>query len=147
MADDSNQSREYALADRLHSAAIHLLRLVRVQDVKSGIGPARLSALSVLVFGSPKSLKELAELEQVQPPTMSRIVEGLEREGLIRRTVVSQDRRQIRLEPTEKGKRILREARQQRVIALAERFRGLSQSDVELLENAAGILSKVIEKK
>jgi len=147
VADDSNQSREYALADRLHSAAIHLLRLVRVQDVKSGIGPARLSALSVLVFGSPKSLKELAELEQVQPPTMSRIVEGLEREGLIRRTVVSQDRRQIRLEPTEKGKRILREARQQRVIALAERFRGLSQSDVELLENAAGILSKVIEKK
>jgi DNA-binding MarR family transcriptional regulator len=147
MPYETKQLREYALADRLHSAAIHLLRLVRLQDVKTGIGPARLSALSVLVFGSPKSLKELAEIEQVQPPTMSRIVEGLEKEDLIRRVVVARDRRRISLEPTEKGKRILREARQQRVIALADRLRGLAQSDVEVLENAAILLSKVIVNK
>src|SRR5215510_2529732 len=42
------------VADRLHSAAIHLLRRVRKQDVATGEGPARLSALSVLVFGGPK---------------------------------------------------------------------------------------------
>lgn len=147
MADETNQPREYALADRLHSAAIHLLRLVRLQDVKTGIGPARLSALSVLVFGSPKSLKDLAEIEQVQPPTMSRIVEALEKEGLVRRVIVARDRRRIRLEPTPKGKRILHEARQERVTALAERLQGLAQSDVELLENAARLLSKVIENK
>ena len=147
MTDQSDHSREYALADRLHSTAIHLLRLLRLQDAKTGIGPARLSALSVLVFGSPKSLKELAEIEQVQPPTMSRIVEALEREGLIRRAIVARDRRQIRLEPTAKGKRILREARQQRVMALATRLRGLPEADLEVLENAAGLLSEVIEKK
>lgn len=147
MADQTSQSREYVLANRLHSAAIHLLRLVRLQDVKTGIGPARLSALSVLVFGSPKSLKELADLEQVQPPTMSRIVEALEREGLIRRTVVARDRRQIRLEATVKGKRILREARQQRVAALADRLKGLPDSDLEILENGVKLLSEVIEKK
>lgn len=146
MADQTDQSREYVLADRLHSAAIHLLRLVRLQDVKTGIGPARLSALSVLVFGSPKSLKELADLEQVQPPTMSRIVEGLESEGLIRRTV-PRDRRQIRLEPTEKGKRILREARQQRVAALAARLKGLPDAELEILENGVKLLGEVIEKK
>ena len=147
MAKDGNHSREYALADQLHSTAIHLLRLVRLQDVKTGIGPARLSALSVLVFGAPKSLKELAEIEQVQPPTMSRIVEGLEKEGLIRRAIVARDRRQIRLQPTQKGRRVLHEARQQRVIALAARLRGLAESELEMLENAARLLSKVIEKR
>jgi DNA-binding MarR family transcriptional regulator len=147
MSNETDQPREYVLANRLHSAAIHLLRLVRLQDVKTGIGPARLSALSVLVFGGPKSLKELAEIEQVQPPTMSRIVEGLEKEGLIRRVIVARDRRQIRLEPSEKGTRVLQEARQQRVVSLANRLQGLRQSDIELLDNAATLLSKVIENK
>src|SRR4051794_8477637 len=67
------------LADRLHSTAIHLLRRVRKQDVAVGQGPARLSALSVLVFGGTKTLGELAAAEQVKPPTMSRIVAGLAR--------------------------------------------------------------------
>ena len=75
------------LADRLHSAAIHLLRLVRVQDAATGVAPARLSALSVIVFGGPVSLNDLARAEQVRPPTMSRIVDALEAEGLARRTV------------------------------------------------------------
>ena len=72
-----------AVADRLHSAAIHLLRRVRKQDVATGEGPARLSALSVLVFGGPKTLGELAAAEQVKPPTMSRIVAGLARSRLV----------------------------------------------------------------
>ena len=66
-----------AVADRLHSAAIHLLRRVRKQDEASGVGPAQLSALSVLVFAGPKTFGELAAAEQVKPPTMSRIVAGL----------------------------------------------------------------------
>src|SRR5215475_2178440 len=68
-----------AIGDRLHSAAIHLLRRLRVRDLESGVGPAQLSALSVLVFGGPRSLGELANAEQVRAPTMSRIVNGLER--------------------------------------------------------------------
>src|SRR5499425_3166797 len=74
-----------AIGDRLHSAAIHLLRRLRIRDSGSGIGPAQLSALSVLVFGGQRSLGELAEAEQVRPPTMSRIVSGLERAGLLKR--------------------------------------------------------------
>jgi DNA-binding MarR family transcriptional regulator len=147
MAERTNQSREYILADRLHSAAIHLLRLVRVQDLKTGIGPARLSALSVLVFGGPKSLKELAEIEQVQPPTMSRIVAGLEEHRLIRRAVSASDRRQIRLEVTERGKRILQEARQRRVSELAARLGPLSQDELSALEEAVRLLGKVVGNK
>lgn len=81
----SRASGVFATAMRLHSAAIHLLRAVRSKDRASGIGPAQLSALSVLVFGGEKSLRELAEAEQVRPPTMTRIAAGLERAGLARR--------------------------------------------------------------
>ena len=77
--------REWELADRLHSAAIHLLRRLRIQDLASGIGPAKLSALSVLVFsGRPLTLAELASAEQVKNPTMSRLIAGMQRERLVR---------------------------------------------------------------
>ena len=143
----SAESREYAVADRLHSAAIHLLRLLWIQDLKSGMGPARLSALSVLVFGGAKSLKELAEAEHVQPPTMSRIVAGLEEEGLVQRKLSSKDRRQIRLEPTEKGKRVLLAARNRRVTELTERLGRLTQDELRSLDEATTILRKVVENR
>src|ERR671922_1770237 len=101
------------IADRLHSAAIHLLRCLRVTDQASGIGPAQLSALSVLVFAGPRSLGELAEAEQVRPPTMSRIVAGLQRAGLVCR-LETQDKRRMLLEATPKGTKILQEARKRR---------------------------------
>src|SRR5271154_85262 len=106
------------LADQLHSSAIHLLRRLRIRDRESGIGPAQLSALSVLVFGGPRSLGELADAEQVRPPTMSRIVAGLERAGLVRRCA-TEDGRRVRLEASAAGTKILQEGRRRRVESLA----------------------------
>src|SRR2546427_13274775 len=102
------------VADALHSAAIRLLRIVRAEDTQSGIGPAQLSALSVLVFHGPRSLGELAEAEQVRPPTMSRIVEGLVRQGLARRVSEASDRRSVRVSPTPRGRRRLLEGKARR---------------------------------
>ncbi len=87
MKSKKKKSRQTAMevADRLHSAAIHLLRQVRKQDVATREAPARLSALSVLVFGGSVTLGQLAAAEQVKPPTMTRIVTGLERSGLAER--------------------------------------------------------------
>src|SRR5580700_534489 len=113
------EGKAFETADRLHSAAIHLLRRLRVRDRESGVGPAQLSALSVLVFGGPKSLGELAEAEQVRPPTMSRIVAGLEREGLVRGHATD-DGRRVRLEATLQGVRLMSESRQRRVESLAK---------------------------
>src|ERR1700740_2332421 len=113
------------MADRLHAAAIHLLRRLRIRDRELGIGPAQLSALSVLVFGGPKSLASLAEAEQVKPPTMSRIVAGLSRAKLVHRRVDRQDRRALIIAATEKGVRIMQEGRRHRVEALAAAVRGL----------------------
>src|SRR5437764_8496934 len=98
-----------AVADRLHSAAIRLLRRLRLQDAAMGIGPAQASALSVLVFGRPMSLKELARAEQVRPPTMSRIVRGLERARLVERRIAADDRRRIALAPIKAGRALLQQ--------------------------------------
>jgi DNA-binding MarR family transcriptional regulator len=134
----------FETADRLHSAAIHLLRRLRVRDRESGVGPAQLSALSVLVLGGgPRSLGELAEAEQVRPPTMSRIVAGLVRAGLVRRGK-TEDGRRVRLEATVKGTRTLEEGRQRRVESLAHAVSSLSGEDREKLGGMIEVLEKVI---
>jgi len=133
------------VADRLHSAAIHLLRRLRVRDLASGIGPAQLSALSVLVFGGPRSLGELAGAEQVRPPTMSRIIAGLEREGLVRRHP-TEDRRRVRLEATAKGTKILQEGRRRRVESLADALESLTKVEVDHLGKLAELLEQVLTR-
>src|SRR5712671_17487 len=131
MARKSNLSSKRAVdaADRLHSAAIRLLRLVRAQDAITNIGPAQLSALSVLVFGGAMSLKRLAAAEQVRPPTMSRIVAALETQHLVRRETVRDDRREIRLHATARGNRLLQAARKRRVALLAGKVAQLSPAE------------------
>lgn len=135
-----------AVADRLHSAAIRLLRRLRLQDAALGIGPAQASALSVLVFAGPMSLKELARAEQVRPPTMSRVVRGLERTGLVGREVARADRRRIRLAPTAKGTRLLHEGRRRRVALLARGLRALPEREQRQLGATAELLHALLPK-
>ena len=127
-------------ADRFHSAAIHALRYARVGDDASGLSPARLSALSVLVFAGPKAIGELAAAEQVRPPTMSAVVDGLERDGLARRTRDPNDRRSVRVHATAQGKRVLQQARERRIAALAERLGGLSADEIATVRRAAELV-------
>jgi DNA-binding MarR family transcriptional regulator len=131
------------IADELHSAAIHLLRRLRVRDRESGIGPAQLSALSVLVFGGPRSLGELADAEQVRPPTMSRIVAGLQRSRLVRR-LATEDGRRVRLEATPKGVTLMWEGRKRRVQSLANALAALPENDREQLRGALKLLQQVV---
>lgn len=132
-------------ADALHSAAIHLLRRLRKEDVKTGEGPARLSALSVLVFGGPRTLGELAAAEQVKPPTMSRIVGGLERSRLVEISRDQSDARRMQIRPTAKGVRLLRRGRLLRIAYLAERLDRLPESQLFTLRSAAEILGKTLQ--
>jgi len=116
-----------------------------VRDRESGVGPAQLSALSVLVFGGPRSLGELANAEQVRPPTMSRIVAGLEREGLVRRHA-TEDGRRVRLEASAKGTKILQEGRKRRVQSLAQALSVFSSEDRKKLHELIDHLEKVIRQ-
>ena len=127
----------------LHSNAIHLLRNARAEDTAMGIGPAQASALSVVVFGGPLSLNELAAAEQVKPPTMSRIVEALVREGLVKIEANKQDRRSITISSTEKGTRIMHEGRNRRERRLIKILSQLDSREVTCLGEASTILSKI----
>jgi DNA-binding MarR family transcriptional regulator len=132
------------LADRLHSTAIHLLRLVRPQDAATGIGPAQLSALSVLVFAGPLSLSDLARAEQVKAPTMSRIVDALQKGGLARRMTNQQDRRALLIHATPRGTKLLHEGRRRRVAFLADRLQNLGAGDLKQIEIAIQAIDKVL---
>jgi DNA-binding MarR family transcriptional regulator len=112
--------------DQLHRLAIALLRAVKVEDARAGIGPAPLSALSVLVFGGPLSLGALARAEGVRPPTMSRLVDGLEQAGLARRQADPEDARGLRIEATSRGRTLLLAGRARRLRRLAAAAKALT---------------------
>jgi DNA-binding MarR family transcriptional regulator len=139
----SHDSQTFKIADRLHSAAIHLLRRVRKRDSESGEGPARLSALSVLVFGGPTTLGRLALAEQVKPPTMTRIVAGLENSGLAEREADAGDARRVRIRATAKGVRLLQQARKRRIQDLAALLETLTQKELRELQAAVEVLESV----
>jgi len=132
------------VADRLHSAAIHLLRRLRRHDEAMGLTPARASALSIMVFGGPLTLGSLARAEQVSAPTITRLIVGMERDGLVRRESDAQDGRVAWLHATPKGTRLLHEGRQRRVAALADDLNRLSDADRATLAAAAEILERML---
>ncbi len=116
---------------------------MRREDVLSGLSPARLSALSVLVFGGPRTVGELAAAEQVRSPTMSRLVTEMEAEGLVERHPSPQDRRAVVVIATDAGRRTMQEGRRRRVAALAERVHRLPPPDVALLDWAAALMERL----
>jgi DNA-binding MarR family transcriptional regulator len=140
----SDEKRRIEVADRLHSAAIHLLRNAAKTDSQSGQGPARLSALSILVFGGAKTLGQLAAAERVKPPTMSRIVAGLKKSGLAKIQNDGSDARKISITVTARGKRLLQEARRRRIRSLAESLKSLRKADLETLRQASELLEQSI---
>jgi DNA-binding MarR family transcriptional regulator len=135
-----------AIADRLHSAAIHLLRRLRREDATSGLSAPRLSALSVIVFGGPLTLGELANAEQVRPPTMTRLVSALEDAGLVGREADPEDKRLTRIRATAKGRSLLSQGRARRVAALTEEVRALGSGERADLARALAILDEVIAR-
>lgn len=129
-----------AIADRLHSAAIHLLRRLRVEDKAIGLSGPRASALSVIVFRGPIAMGALAEAEQVRPPTITRLVASLERAGLVRRVRDRNDGRIQLVEATAAGRRLLNKGRARRVARLRRGIGQLTEEDQHLLGRAAELM-------
>lgn len=144
MTSRKPEARAEALADRLHSSAIHLLRQLRKEDDASGLSAPRLSALSVVVFGGPLTLGQLAAAEQVKPPTMTRIVTGLEKDGLVQRIGDARDRRLTRIRSTEKGRSVLAAGRARRVEKLATAVGRLRGSELAELTRGVQLLGEII---
>ena len=138
-------ARERETADRLHSAAIHLLRRVRRSDPLTGVPAAQLSALSVLM-GGPRTLGEMASAEQVRPPTMSTLVGDMERAGLVRRSSDPGDARIVRLEMTAKGRRVLSKGRDMRIADIERRIRRLHPDEIDTVADAVTIVERMLRE-
>jgi DNA-binding MarR family transcriptional regulator len=132
-----------AVANRLHSAAIHLLRRARRVDAVSQLPAPQLSALSVIVYGGPITLGALASAEQVRPPTMTRLIATMEEGGLIEREIDQADRRVVRIRATAKGRRILEDGRDRRIAVIAESLASLADADVKRIADALDSIEKV----
>lgn len=140
---DQTQSVE-AVADRLHSASIHLLRLLRQEDLSLELGPAQLSALSVLVFGGPRTVGALARIEQVAVPTVSRLVESLARAGLAERRADPADGRVAHVHATPAGVRLMQRGRRQRVARLVRLLEELPPAELDTMGAAAERLARLL---
>lgn len=134
------------IANRFHSVAIHLLRWARAGDRETGLSPERLSVLSVLTFGGPRTVTELAEAELVTPPAISRMVSGLERDGLAVRERVPEDRRYVRIRVTDAGSRLVEEARARRLKRIATRLERLHEDQLRVISDAAEMLEALEEE-
>ena len=131
---------KHDVADLIHSASIHLLRRAAEGDSETGLTRARLSALSVAVFGGPLTLGALAEAEGVRPATMTNIVTALERDGLVRRKPNAADGRSVLIEATAAGIRAMQRGRARRIDAIAERLDDLDPDDLALVWRAGELL-------
>ncbi|MBV9718226.1 MAG: MarR family transcriptional regulator [Candidatus Eremiobacteraeota bacterium] len=133
-------------ADRLHSTAIHLLRFVRQVDAESGLTGPRLSLLSVLVFGGDRTITELAEAEGVRAPTMTRLIDGLERDGYVKRKPEPRDARVTRVVATAKGRSTLTTARRRRIVAIESILEQLDNEQLSTIAQAAGIIERLLRR-
>lgn len=139
-----SSARKADIASRLHAAAIHLLRRVREVDRKMGLSPARASALSVLVFGGRCTIGELAEAEQVTPPTMTRLVAALERDGYVKRIPGEDDKREVYVRATARARRVLEAGRRRRVEELTRLLGDISERDWKECERVVRLLEELL---
>ncbi|HSS09901.1 MAG TPA: MarR family transcriptional regulator [Acidimicrobiales bacterium] len=127
---------------QLRMAVMRLARRLRQESV-GDITQSQLSALSIVDRRGPLSLGELADIERVAPPSMTRIAARLEERGWVVRAVDSMDRRVARLEVTDAGRALLKETRTRRDAYLATRLRGLSAEERDILLSALPLLERL----
>lgn len=137
---------EAELAARLRLAVTRLARRLR-RYADAGATPSQLSALATVARLGPLTLGDLSAAERVKPPTMTRVVGSLEEMGLVTRTVDPSDRRVARVELTAAGERLMARSRSRKDAYLATRLRGVSRSERQTLEAAAGILERLLESE
>jgi DNA-binding MarR family transcriptional regulator len=134
------------LAPRLRAAVTRLNRRLRSSSL-GGVSPAQASALAMIERLGAPALNELATAEQVRPPSMTRIVDALERDGLVQRRVDDEDRRCQRVTLTAAGRKALATIRVRKTAFLEERLAELTDDDLAAVTNALAILERLSEDK
>ena len=143
---ETTQITPDTLAIDLRTAVMRTSRRLRVEATGEVITPGQYTVLAVLHGDGARTLRELADREHVQAPSMTRIVNALAEQGFVTRTQHPDDGRQVRIDITDAGRDVLAEAREQRTAWLAQRVAGLSAEDRDILSRAARIMQEMSGK-
>ena len=136
-------STDTAMASTLRLAVMRLARRMRAQRADTSLSLSQLSALATLERHGPLSPGELAALEKVQPPSMTRLLAALVSGGYVTRQAHPQDGRQVLVALSAGGQALLREDRKRRDVWLAQQLRALDPAELAVLRAAAGILDRL----
>jgi DNA-binding MarR family transcriptional regulator len=134
-----------ALANRLRPVLLKLNRHLRREVHSLGVTGGQVSLLVQIKQAPGIGVRELARLERISVPGMSKFVSRLEEAGLVMRTPVGTDRRRVGLTLTENGNRVLRSVKSRRTAWLAARLRTLDDEQLEALDRAVEPLSLLLE--
>jgi DNA-binding MarR family transcriptional regulator len=132
------------LASRLRLSVTRLARRLR-QEAETGITPSQLAALATVERHQPLTAGELSAHEQVQPPTMTKVVSALVEGGLVARQTDPEDRRVTWFRLTAEGARFLARARRRKEEYLARRLRRVAPSELVTLLEAVAVLERLVE--
>lgn len=130
------------LAGDLRSVCMRMSRRIRFSD-KTVLPPHQVTVLAKL-DQAVRTPRELATLECVSAPSMSRTVAALVDQGLVRRADDPDDGRQVRLHLTTEGRRVLAEVRRSRDEWVRTRLGHLSDEECAVLRQAVDILDRVV---
>lgn len=142
-AGEPTGSGEHSLSSRLRLTILRMSRRLR-QEAAGEITASQQSALASIKLSDAPSLGELAAIERIAPPSMTRIVAHLEEQGLVRRRPDEADRRVSRLELTDAGEALLAATRSRRDAYLADRLRRLSDKELEVISQALPLFERLI---
>jgi DNA-binding MarR family transcriptional regulator len=137
--------RDAEIAARLRLAVTRLSRRLR-QQVAGGLTSSQVSALATVERLGAPTLGELAAFEQVQPPSMTKMVVGLEGAGLVMRREDDSDGRIVRVVLTPEGRRTVQRSRSLRNAYLARRLRVLSEDERARLDELVELLEHLVER-
>ena len=133
------------VANQLHSLSVHLLRQARISDRESGLTPERLSLLSILAYTGPQTITDIADIEMVSLPAITRIVNYMEELGYVQRERGAEDGRVVHVSVTPSGRKILEQGRTQRVQHVAEMLANLRRLELMVVSEATNLLETIIE--
>ncbi|MEV0583907.1 MarR family transcriptional regulator [Nonomuraea sp. NPDC050310] len=131
------------LASVLRVSLARLTRRLRRQAAAHSLTPTQFATLAAVERHPGISPGELADLEKVQPPSMTRVIAWLEERGLVARTPHPSDRRQVTVNVTESGEALLKEERRRKEAWLTQRLKELTPEERAVLRQAAPILEKL----
>jgi DNA-binding MarR family transcriptional regulator len=142
----SSVTSSLSLAGDLRISVMRLSRRLRAEQADIGLTLTQLSALAALERHGPTTPGQLAAIERVRPPSMTRVLNGLAEQGLVARTAHPTDGRQVLVEVTDAARQRLRADRRRREEWLARRIATLSADDRRALQNAIPIIEELVSE-